>query len=147
MIERYVFGPVRHDATASMSRADLEFYGINHFRPSYLARVFFNDPDVDAESAAEDRPSYAGTSAIFGHPTCFGAEGHSEARQQSRGFDSRPSNPLPRAFKRVVVTDDLSRIAAVARVQARRHTVIRSCGGGSRPCLSSTSSRRSSGRR
>ena len=124
MIERYVFGPVRHDATASMSRADLEFYGINHFRPSYLARVFFNDPEVDAESASEDRPSYAGSFAIFGHPTCFGGEGHCEVREQSRRFDSRPSHPLTRAFKRVVVTDALRRSLDRAELTI---TVIASC--------------------
>jgi len=86
MIERYVFGPVRHDATASMSRADLEFYGINHFRPSYLARVFFNDPDVDAESASEDRPGYAGSFAIFGTQRALAERGI--ARSASRAADS-----------------------------------------------------------
>ena len=109
MIERYVFGPVRHDASPAMSRADLEFYGINHFRPSFVARIFFNDPDVDAESASEDRATYAGSFAIFGHPTCFGGEGHCEVPEQSRRFDDRPSHPLTRAFKRVVVTEALRR--------------------------------------
>jgi tyrosinase len=109
MIERYVFGPVRHDARPSMSRADLEFYGVNHFRPSYLARIFFNDPDVNAESASEDRATYAGSFAMLGHPTCFGGEGHCEVPAQRRRFDDRPSHPLTRAFKRVVVTDALRR--------------------------------------
>jgi len=31
MIEVYTFGPISHDASGSMSRADLEFYGINHY--------------------------------------------------------------------------------------------------------------------
>lgn len=109
MIERYVFGPVRHDALPSMSRADLEFYGVNHFRPSYLARIFFNDPDVNAESASEDRATYAGSFAMLGHPTCFGGEGHCEVPERRRRFDDRASHPLTRAFKRVVVTDTLRR--------------------------------------
>ncbi len=109
MIERYVFGPVRHDAQPSMSRADLEFYRVNHFRPSYLARIFFNDPDVDAESASEDRATYAGRFAMLGHPTCFGGEGHCEVPEHRRRFDDRASHPLTRAFKRVVVTDALRR--------------------------------------
>lgn len=124
MIERYTFGPIRHEASASMSRADLEFYGINHFRPSYLARVFFNDPDVDAESASEDRSSYAGSFAIFGHPTCFGGEGHCAVPEQTRRFDDRPSHPLTRAFKRIVVTDALRRCLDQAELTI---TVIASC--------------------
>lgn len=124
MIERYVYGPVRHEASPSMSRADLEFYGVNHFRPSYLARIFFNDPDVDAESASEDRPGYAGSFAILGHPTCFGAEGHCEVHERNRRFDDRPSHPLTRAFKRVVVTDALRRCLDRPELTI---TVIASC--------------------
>jgi hypothetical protein len=124
VIERYVFGPVHHNATVPMSRADLEFYGINHYRPSYLARIFFNDPDVDAESASEDRETYAGSFAIFGHATCFGGEGHCEAHEQRRRFDDRPSHPLTRAFKRVIVTDALRRCQDQPEVTI---TVIASC--------------------
>lgn len=109
MIEVYTFGPISHDASGSMSRADLEFYGINHYRPSYVARIFFNDPDVDADSATEDRATYAGKFAMLGHPTCFGGEGHCVADKPSSRFDDRPSHPLTRAFKRVVVTDALRR--------------------------------------
>jgi len=124
VIERYVFGPVNHGASPSMSRADLEFYGINHFRPSYVARIFFNDPDVDAESASEDRPTYAGSFAMLGHPTCFGGEGHCEVHERSRRFDDRPSHPLTRAFKRVVVTEALTRCLGEAELTI---TVIASC--------------------
>ena len=124
MIERYVYGPFAHGASSSMTRADLEFYGINHFRPSYLARIFFNDPDVDADSASEERPSYAGSFAIFGHPTCFGSEGHCEVHEESRRFDDRPSHPLTRAFKRVVVTDPLRRCLDQPELTI---TIIASC--------------------
>ena len=109
MIERHTFGPFQHGAKPSMARADLEFYGINHFRPSFVARIFFNDSDVDAESASDDRPSYAGSFAIFGHPTCFGGEGHCVVHEHTRRFDDRPSHPLTKAFKRVPVTDALRR--------------------------------------
>jgi tyrosinase len=107
-----------------MSRADLEFYGINHFRPSYVARVFFNDPGVDASSATENRETYAGRFAILGHPTCFGGEGHCEVPEQHRRFDDRPSHPLTRAFKRVVVTDALRRCLDQPELTI---TVIASC--------------------
>jgi hypothetical protein len=109
MIEKHVFGPFEHGASPSLQRADLEFYGINHYRPSYVALVFFNDPDVDEERAVDDRDSFAGSFAIFGHQTCVGSEGHCEVHEHARRFDDRPSHPLTRAFKRVVVTEQLRR--------------------------------------
>jgi hypothetical protein len=107
--EKHVFGPVAHDASPTMERADLEFYGINHFRPSYVALIYFNDPDVDEENATEERESFAGRFAIFGHQVCVGSEGHCEIHNHVRRFDDRPSHPLTRAFKRVVVTEQLRR--------------------------------------
>jgi hypothetical protein len=109
MVERHVFGPLSHGASAALQRADLEFYGINHYRPSYLALVFFNDPDVDEDNMAEDRDSFAGKFAIFGHQRCVGTEGHCEVHEHARRFDDRPSHPLTRAFKRVIVTEQLRR--------------------------------------
>jgi len=109
MLERHVFGPFRHQVSPTFQRADLEFYGINHFRPSYVARIYFNDPDVGPDNATEERESYAGSFAIFGHQRCSGDEGHCEVHEHARRFDDRPSHPLTRAFKRVVVTDALRR--------------------------------------
>jgi tyrosinase len=109
MYERRVLGPFPHGATSSLQRADLEFYGINHYRPSYLARIYFNDDEVDVVGATEDRESYAGSFAIFGHRECTGDEGHCDTHAHGRRFDDRPSHPLTRAFKRVVVTDALRR--------------------------------------
>lgn len=109
MVEKHVFGPFRHGASGAFQRADLEFYGINHFRPSFVARIYFNDPEVDAANATETRDSYAGSFAIFGHQRCSGDEGHCEIHPHARRFDDRPSHPLTRAFKRVVVTDALRR--------------------------------------
>jgi hypothetical protein len=111
MAEKHVFGPIELDLPADFVRADLEFYRVNHFSPSFVARVFFNDPDVDAETSAVDRPSYAGSFAIFGHQRCSGDEGHCDVHTHLRRFDDRPSHPLTRAFKRVVVTDALRRDA------------------------------------
>jgi hypothetical protein len=110
MIEKHVFGPVPVDVPTDLSRADLEFYRIDHFRPSYTARVFFNDPDVDVDDTSPERPSFAGEFAIFGHQRCAGDEGHCDAHEHLRRFDDRPSHPLTRAFKRVVVTEALRRL-------------------------------------
>ncbi len=109
MVETYLYGPFRHGASATMQRADLEFYGINHYRPSFVARIYFNDPEVDADSATEERDSYAGSFAIFGHQRCSGDEGHCDVHPHARRFDDRPSHPLTRAFKRVIVTEALRR--------------------------------------
>ena len=110
MVERYVYGPFGHGAGRAFQRADLEFYRINHFRPSFVVNVYFNDPDVDAATDSRDRPTYAGSFSIFGHTTCVGDEGHCVEQTAPSRFDDRPSPPLTRAFKRIRVTDALRRI-------------------------------------
>jgi hypothetical protein len=112
MAEKHVFGPVAVPLEAGMSRADLELYGVDHFCPSYVARIFFDDPGVEPDTASEDRPSYAGRFAVFGHQRCVGDDGHCETHAHLRRFDDRPSHPLTRAFKRVVVTEALRRHGA-----------------------------------
>lgn len=112
MAEKYVFGPIAYAAGKDFQRADLEFYGIDPFRPSFSARIFFNDPAVEFATATEDRPSYAGSFAVFGHERCSGDAGHCDAHTEQRRFDDRRSHPLTRAFKRVIVTDALRKVAA-----------------------------------
>jgi hypothetical protein len=108
--EVFNFGPVAAPAPG-FSRADLEVFGINHFRPSFVALIFVNDPDVTTANANHDRPSYAGRFAIFGHETCVGDAGHCEIEAHQRRFDDRPSHPLTRAFKRVVITNAIRNTA------------------------------------
>jgi hypothetical protein len=112
--ERLVVGPVGVPANLVFARADLEIYGINTFRPSFVGHVFFNDAAVDTDVLdapdATQRDSYAGRFALFGHQRCVGDEGHCEQPTARRRFDDRPSHPLTRAFRRVLVTDALRRI-------------------------------------
>jgi hypothetical protein len=42
--ECQAFGPVELPDYLDFRRADLELYGINHFRPSYTAHVYLNAP-------------------------------------------------------------------------------------------------------
>jgi hypothetical protein len=114
--ERHRFGPVEVEVPLDLARADLELYGVDHFCPSYAAMVFLNDADVDVDTASEERASYAGRFAIFGHQRCSGDEGHCEVHEHLRRFDDRPSHPLTRAFKRVVITDALRRLPPGADV-------------------------------
>jgi hypothetical protein len=105
--ERHVVGPVELPDHADFARADLEVYGINHFRPSYTCHVYLNAPKTD--DLATSHESYAGSFSIFGHQRCSGSEGHCDVHEALRRFDDRPSHPLTRAFKRVVITDALRR--------------------------------------
>jgi hypothetical protein len=110
MAEKYVYGPFDHGATRDFSRAHLEFYGINHFRPTFTARIYFNDTKVTPKNADEKRQSYAGKFAMLGHETCYGDEGHCDVPETPpRRFDDRPSHPLTPAYRRVVVTNALKR--------------------------------------
>jgi len=109
MIEIRTFGPVTTPSPGSFSRADLEFYGVDHFKPSYVAEVFFNDPELTVDNADNSRSTYAGSFSIFGHGQCSGDAGHCDVHLHLRRFDDRPTHPLTRAFKRVVVTEALRR--------------------------------------
>lgn len=107
----YRITDVHHGAPENFVRAHLEIYGIDHFRPSYRALVFFNDSEVDCNSVSRERGSYAGSFAIFGHASCYGDEGHCSLVTERRRFDLRRSHPLTKAMKRVDVTDGLRRAA------------------------------------
>jgi hypothetical protein len=114
--ERLVVGPVVVPGDLVFTRADLEIYRINTFRPSFVGHVFFNDAQVDSDVLdqpdATQRDSYAGRFAVFGHQRCVGDEGHCEQPSTRRRFDDRPSHPLTRAFRRVLVTDALRRVVS-----------------------------------
>jgi hypothetical protein len=102
-----VLGPITVPEEVAFARADLEVYGINHYRPSYTAEIYLNVSGE--EELRPDHEFYAGSFSIFGHGTCVGSEGHCETHSHLRRFDDRPSHPLTRAFKRVVITDALRR--------------------------------------
>lgn len=108
----YRYPPVRHHAPSDYTGAHLEIYGIDHYRPSYYALVFFDDPELTPDNASEERDSYVGSFAIFGHARCYGDEGHCDPPAGSRRFDPRRSHPLTKAFKRVDVSDGLAKVAS-----------------------------------
>lgn len=109
MVEKTVIKAFEHCVREEFARADLEIYGINHYRPSYTAHVYFNDKRVPTDGFDEERISYAGCFSVFGHADCAGDDGHCIVPTGQRRFDDRPSHPLTKAFKRVVVTDALRR--------------------------------------
>ena len=100
---------IQHQAPGEFKRAHLEIYGIDHFRPSYLSLIFFNDTDVTCDNASPERESFAGSFTVFGHSTCYGDEGHCSSKEELRRFDLRRSHPLTKAIKRVNVTEALRR--------------------------------------
>ena len=116
MAEQHTFGPVPVPSEP-FARADLEIYGIDHFRPSYVADIYFN--------AGPDDPGAvpAGHFTIFGHDRCVGDEGHCDVPDHKRRFDDRPTSPLTKAFKRVVVTEPLRSIVTTG-VPELRITIV-----------------------
>jgi len=87
-------------------RADLEFYGVDHAKASFEARLFINNPDAGPATATTDA-SYAGSFWIFGHGGCAGDEGHCEPPRQRRANDFRPAHQLIPVSKRVMITERL----------------------------------------
>lgn len=108
--------------TGDFRRADLEFYGVDHSRSSYTARLFFNQPDADAATPTDDEHGYAGSFHIFGHGGCAGDEGHCEVPTDRRPDDLRPPHQLTPLNKRVTVTAALQR--ALRHGQQLQLTVV-----------------------
>jgi hypothetical protein len=107
--EQHILGPIPVPENIDFTRADLEIYEINHYRPSFTVHIYLNAPaDQDLEPSHD---SHAGSFSIFGHQRCSGDQDHCTVHPYTRRFDDRPSHPLTRAFKRVVITDALRRIA------------------------------------
>lgn len=125
MIEVRKIRAFTHKIDRKFSRADLEFYSIDHFRPSYTTKIFFNDPKVDEANFSAERGSYAGEFTIFGHANCAGDVGHCQVADEFRRFDDRPSHPLTRAFKRVQVTEALRN--AVEKRSTLAITLVSAC--------------------
>ena len=119
MPETHQYGPIQYSPPARFSRADLEFYSINHFRPSYTALIYFNDAEVNEQNATTSRPSFAGSFSIFGHRFCSGDEGHCDVHEHLNRFDDRPTDPLTPAFKRVIVTDALRKVQETGQSDLR----------------------------
>lgn len=98
--------------TESFTRADLEFYGVDHSKASFAARIFFNQPQADAATPTDAEHGYAGQFHIFGHGGCAGQEGHCDPPTTRRPGDLRPEHQLTPTTKRVVITEPLRRAAA-----------------------------------
>ena len=106
MIELHKLKTLKPKILHDFKRADLEIYGIDHFRPSYTALVFLNCDEKDPKKLGPDHPDCAGRFSVFGHENCTGNEGHCSVTVPQR-FDTRRSHPLTKAFKRVELTHAL----------------------------------------
>jgi hypothetical protein len=93
-----------------ITRADLIFYEVDHSGPSYVARVFLDNPKADADTPQEPDSGYAGSFAVFGHGGCYGDEGHCAPSDRLRDeFDRRPPHPLTPQTRTLEITDALKR--------------------------------------
>jgi hypothetical protein len=94
---------------AAITRADVTFYGLDHSGPSYEVRVFFDRPDVSADTPLDD-PGYVGSFSVFGHGGCFGEEGHCDVRRPVSTFDRRLPHQLVPANRVFVCTEPIKRL-------------------------------------
>jgi len=124
--KRFTSDPIElPPASRPFERADLIFYGIDHFCPSYEARVFFDPRGVSHDADATHR-AYVGSFFIFGHNGCFGDVGHCDIPAEIDPFDLRPAHQLEPALRVLTVTDAvrglLERELEAAKVTVTTHT-------------------------
>ena len=96
-----------NNISPNFKEAFLEFYGIDHLRPTYTAWIFFN-ATLPKKVTPRSR-GFAGSFAVFGHAECWGDIGHCHGNDGIGRFDTRPSHPMTPAFKRVPVSHALNR--------------------------------------
>lgn len=100
--------PPEEGTLADFTRADLVFYGVDHTRTSYEARVFLNNPEASVDTARDLDSGYAGSFAVFGHGACYGDEGHCDPDQMERDpFDLRAPHSAKPLTKTVIITEAL----------------------------------------
>jgi hypothetical protein len=118
---RYVTKPLDlppRDAAAEGRRADLIFYGVDHLGPSYIGRVFFDNPDANEKTPLDAANGYAGHFTVFGHNGCAGDKGHCDVPEGPPDpYDYAPPHPLTPLTLSVEVGE------ALARVKKRRVAV------------------------
>lgn len=97
---------------ASLSRADLTFYGLDHSGPSYRALIYFGNDKATASTGRDDTAGFVADFAVFGHGGCFGEDGHCEVVPAVSAFDRNHPHQLERATRIVTVTDAVQRLIA-----------------------------------
>jgi hypothetical protein len=95
------------DPNHRFASADLEILGIDHSQSSYEGRVFFNNPEANANTQMTLDQGYAGSFYIFGHGGCFGDVGHCDITGPLDAYDFRGPHPLLPTLARVTVTEAL----------------------------------------
>jgi hypothetical protein len=100
------------DLDAPFDRADVVFQEVDHSGPSFEVRLFFNNPDADADTPRSAEEGYAGRFTVFGHGGCYGDIGHCDVPAPTTDpTDLRPAHPLTPLDTYVTVTGALRRLA------------------------------------
>jgi hypothetical protein len=98
--------PLPIESGGAFARADLRFLDLDHSSESYEGRIFFNRPDADLKTATRPEEGYAGSLYVFGHPHCWGDEGHCAVPPGPlHGYDHRVPHHLVPQVHVVQVTD------------------------------------------
>lgn len=106
--------PISADAvplTEGVTRADIEFHGVDHSGASFEGRVFLNNPNADEDTELTSADGYVGSFYIFGHGGCYGDVGHCEVRAEPGLYDPRPSHVLTPVKAVVTATEVLRTLA------------------------------------
>ena len=90
-------------------RADLEFSGLDHSGPSYVGRVFINNPDANEQTSLTLGDGYVGSYYIFGHGGCVGDVGHCEVKERLP-FDFRKPHHLTPIDLHLTITDQIKEL-------------------------------------
>jgi hypothetical protein len=106
--------PLPPDANGvPFTRADLRFIDVAHGGESFEGRIFLNNPEASLRTPTTIEAGYAGSLYVFGHPHCWGDDGHCMVTPGPlHGFDDRYPHHLVPQLHEVDVTDAIRALIA-----------------------------------
>jgi hypothetical protein len=99
----------REDLDSNYYRADLLFKGVDKRVPSYIGRVYLNNPGANYDTSENLEDGYVGYYTVFGHATCLGDEGHCEELPETRFGEI--ATPTKKGDYYITITDKLKHLA------------------------------------
>jgi hypothetical protein len=102
--------PIPENGTP-FARVDLRFLDVAHDSESFEGRIFFNEPDASLRTPTDVSAGYAGSLYVFGHPHCWGDDGHCALPPGPlHGHDDRTPHHLVPQLHVVRVTKSVERL-------------------------------------
>ncbi len=116
-MQRWTSQPLSLNPEAPFQRLDLEFEGVRHDGPSFVALVYLNNRQVNERTGRDASKGFAAGFSVFAHGICWGEDDHCEIREPVSAFDRRPEDRLTPQNVTLDVTDEVKALGPVDQLE------------------------------